>query len=83
MRTRKKIYDMNVAVFDRQNLPALLASGKIAAQADEDYQINQKTVVAYDFQMDLLWASTGRSFMTPMPVGSCLKRRHAAAWFMN
>ena len=44
MRTRKKICDMNVAVVDRQNLPALLASGKIAAQADEDYQINQKTV---------------------------------------
>ena len=54
MRTRKKICDMNVAVVDRQNLPALLASGKIAAQADEDYQINQKTVAAYDFQMDLL-----------------------------
>lgn len=54
MRTRKKICDMNVAVVDRQNLPALLASGKIAVQADEDYQINQKTVAAYDFQMDLL-----------------------------
>ena len=54
MRTRKKICDMNVVTVDRQNLPALLAEGKIAAQADENYQINPKTVAAYDFQMDLL-----------------------------